>query len=162
MKKKAFNYTNTYAYNLALADVEGIADFYITKSRLASSLLAPLENRGLPELYNIVDNVNVNTTTLDLFSQTNSITHIDFLKIDTQGSELLILKGSENLLKEQRINLIYCEVEFYKDQCLYHDIALYLEGYGYELFSLYNLSYNKNGQIQYADALFKATKKIKQ
>jgi hypothetical protein len=61
------------------------------------------------------------------------------------------------MLQNKKIDLIFVEVEFdkiYKDQPLFHDISLFLSTYEYSLFSLYNLSISKEGQIIYGDAIF--------
>ena len=69
----------------------------------------------------------------------------DFLSIDTQGSELNILKGSK-LLLENNVLAIKVEVEFhplYLNQPLFGDIASFLSGYGFILADL-NLFQRKN------------------
>lgn len=51
----------------------------------------------------------VQTTTLDSYCQLHNI-RPDFLKIDTEGNELAILKGGENILKLYK-PIIYVEIE---------------------------------------------------
>ena len=68
-----------------------------------------------------------------------------------------MLKGAENTLKNRKIDLIYVEVEFmqlYKSQSLYHELSSYLHSQGYYLYSLYNISVSKKGQMVYGDAIF--------
>jgi FkbM family methyltransferase len=39
--------------------------------------------------------MDIEITTLDIFVQKHSIQHIDYLKIDTEGYEINVLKGAE-------------------------------------------------------------------
>lgn len=52
----------------------------------------------------------VEMTTLDLWCNTARIEKVDFLKIDTEGHDLEVLKGAEGLLARQAIGLIDIEV----------------------------------------------------
>jgi hypothetical protein len=99
----------------------------------------------------------VATSTLDAFCAEHQITEIDILKMDTQGAELLILTGASDLLKEQRIRVIYTEVLFaesYEGQAYYHSIATLLEGHGYRLHALYDLVSSRTGELSWGDAIF--------
>jgi hypothetical protein len=48
-------------------------------------------------------------TTLDRFAEVEDIHVIDLLKIDTEGTELYVLKGAMRLLKKKRIRFIQFE-----------------------------------------------------
>ena len=52
----------------------------------------------------------VPTTTLDSFLKKNKIKSIDILKIDIEGSEYELLKGSKNTLKLNKIKIILVEI----------------------------------------------------
>lgn len=52
------------------------------------------------------EHLDINCTTLDIDFNNK---HINFIKIDTQGSELQVLQGSKNLLKNQLIDILYIE-----------------------------------------------------
>lgn len=81
-----------------------------------------------------VGQVEVKVQTLDQVAEEQGIRHIGLLKLDTQGTELDILRGAKALLEEKRISLIKCEVSFipfYKGQCLFEDVSRFLKGYGY-------------------------------
>ena len=54
--------------------------------------------------------ISVNTDTIDNFCKNKKIKKIDLLKIDAEGHEEYILKGSEKLLKKNNVNVIYVEV----------------------------------------------------
>jgi FkbM family methyltransferase len=51
----------------------------------------------------------VDVITLDRFAADREISRIDLLKIDTEGTELEVLKGASNLLREGRIRAIQFE-----------------------------------------------------
>lgn len=81
-----------------------------------------------------VGQAQVKVKTLDQVAEEQGIRHIGLLKLDTQGTELDILRGAKALLEEKRISLIKCEVSFipfYKGQCLFEDVSRFLKGYGY-------------------------------
>jgi FkbM family methyltransferase len=48
-------------------------------------------------------------TTLDLFCERENITGIDFLKIDTEGNELNVLKGGGKMLSKRKVKIIQFE-----------------------------------------------------
>lgn len=52
---------------------------------------------------------DIELTTLDDFTSKQNIKKIDFLKIDTEGSEYNVLLGARNLLKERKISVIQFE-----------------------------------------------------
>ena len=65
---------------------------------------------------------------------------IDYIKVDTQGSELDILKGAGEYLKTARC--IDIEVEFnpiYEGQCLFWEVDAYLRSNGFMLWRMQNM-----------------------
>jgi len=101
--------------------------------------------------------VGVQTITLDDFCSNNNIDHIDILKLDVQGSELDVLKGSKEILERGKISLINIEwqvVPLYKNHHKYYKIAEFLEDYEFEFFNLYNINESRSGQLRWADALY--------
>lgn len=48
-------------------------------------------------------------TTLDRFCESFCVDHIDFLKIDTEGHELEVLKGGKGMVSDDRIDIIQFE-----------------------------------------------------
>jgi len=87
---------------------------------------------------------------------------IDFIKLDTQGTEYEILKNAKKCLKSSL--MVECEVEFievYKGQNLAHDIFELMHKLGFELLYLNRIfgqsshfAGNSRGQMIFADALF--------
>ena len=117
-----------------------------------------LKNYPNPRRYGIKKKIKFKVNKLDNIGNFKP----DFIKIDTQGSELEILKGSKK-------NLIRCiglevEVEFqeiYKNQKLFSEIFIFLEKNGFKFIDFAEKTYwnykntSKLGQnLVFANALF--------
>ena len=96
-------------------------------------LLRHFDADNWSELHQIVDTVTVPAMKLASFAHAAGVDYIDFLKLDTQGNELDILRSAGNLL--DRIGVIKTEVEFlpvYEGQPLFSDVAKFLIDQGFE------------------------------
>jgi len=85
---------------------------------------------------------SIECKTIDTFIKETKIEKLDAIKIDTEGSELNILKGGEKLLKEQK-PLILLEYDNKNTAQFGYDrteITDYLKTLGYEHFTMYQLS----------------------
>lgn len=90
-----------------------------------------------PNRFEIVEKIELNATTLNNQQKQMNLDRIDFIKLDTQGSELDILKGANEALFN--VIGIETEIEFqemYKGQPLFSDIDNYLRDNGFFLFNL--------------------------
>jgi FkbM family methyltransferase len=101
--------------------------------------------------------------TIDHFVQKNQMEKIDLLKIDTEGFELQVIRGAENMINNKRIKLIYCETGFSSHDSFktyFPEILNYLVEKGYLLFGFYemgnyhNINLHVKGGTQYGNALF--------
>jgi FkbM family methyltransferase len=157
-------------FGVALHNRPGTVTFQVTRDRGLSSIFEP--NRrfldGFPEAdrFEVTERVDVETATLDaLVAATPAINDIDFLKVDTQGSELFVLEGAARVLRDRAVG-VEVEVEFnqiYKDQPLFGDVDRLLRGAGFELFDLRPVYWKRTagrdaggprGQIMWGDALY--------
>lgn len=78
------------------------------------------------------------TTDFDSFCAENNIGNFDFLKIDTEGSELEILEGSNKML-DSGVLAVFVEVAFYPyhtGRPLFSDIDVFLRGKGFNLYDM--------------------------
>lgn len=95
----------------------------------------------MQEDFSAQEEMEIQATTLDtLFSDRE----MHFLKIDTEGSELDVLKGAEEMLKRSVLG-IRAEVNFYEihsNAPLFGEIHAYLKDFGFELL---NLDYDGRG-----------------
>jgi hypothetical protein len=94
-----------------------------------------------------VSTAEIETITLDSWANDNGVAIVDFIKLDTQGSELEILKAGVNSLKNVRG--LEVEVEFnpiYLDQPVFSDVDIFLRSQGFVLWNLTNqVHYSQSG-----------------
>ncbi len=91
--------TNIKALNICCSNVENeIVKFHIPDLYNGSSSFHGLHTSNYVEL---------TTTTVDILLQKLAITTIDVIKIDTEGSEALVLQGAANTLKNNNATIIF-------------------------------------------------------
>lgn len=123
--------------------------FYIT-AYPASSGFYPADSsiiQSFPDKANlaIVDSIEISTLDLDTFVVEQDISNIDFIKLDTEGAELEILKGAQNTLAKSVLGLSL-EVWFqpwHVGQALFSEIDSFLRGLGYRLFDIATYRINR-------------------
>jgi FkbM family methyltransferase len=89
---------------------------------------------------NDVPTESVEVVTLDEFCQTQAIARISYLKIDTEGGDLDVLKGAVNMLTEQRIDLVEVEAGMNpgnRRHVPFESLKAWFESHGYFLFGIY-------------------------
>lgn len=158
---------NTKYFNIGLYERKGEIDFFVTRKQLRSSIF-PVNREFVhqfpnPERFETEKIIKINVDTLDNQLKLAQINDIDFIKIDTQGSELPILKGAADTLKNGVFGL---EVEFapiYVGQPLFSDIDSYLRSFGFQLFGLTRYHWKRTiarnikqqkGQLVFGDAIY--------
>lgn len=130
-------YENQYFIHQAISDVDGEMDFYVSSNGQSSSLLFP---NLRPEIYDnqshtISDVIKVKTRPLrdvvNLFGI--DMGEINFLSIDTEGSELNILKSLGGLIN--KLEYIVCEYHTHENYfgCpMVEDLINYVKQFGFE------------------------------
>jgi len=158
-------------FNFALHDKSQSLRFYITKGHGKSSIYKP--NIGFLSHFEGIERFHIEkdeiipsekVSSLDSVIEENSITDVDFIKLDTQGSELQILEGGRKGAVPRAFGM-QIEVEFiemYKNQPLFRDIDAFMDRNGFQLVDLrraywkrkcyYN--YVGKGQLVFGDALY--------
>ena len=155
----------------ALGEKKEIRKFYETYMPVCSSLYKPKDE--FLKLYNnlnvayLKNTTEIETISLDEFSNNHRLEHIDFIKIDIQGAELDVFKGGKKTL--EKTLMIVSEVEWveqYINQPLFGDVSSFLRkedfmlhkflGYGTRSLKPIILNQNKNFGTQFiwSDALF--------
>lgn len=155
--------------NAALTDAPGRVTLNVTRAPGSSSVLEP--NRAVLDAYpeserfDVVQRVDVVASTLDAELAAAGIDDVDFLKVDTQGSELAILCGGERAVREQLLG-VEVEVEFvemYKGQPLFADIDSHLRERGFQLLDIEPHRWKRRtgmrlggsrGQLVFGEALY--------
>lgn len=161
--KKISSNKHIISKNIGLYNKKGLLKIYLTKKPTCSSIYPPNEkfinffqnsNR-----FEVVKDIDIKVDTLDNQLSLLNTDDVDYIKLDTQGSELKILQGAKKTLNS--VFGLRIEVEFnriYKRQPLFSDIDSFLNDYGFQLFDL-NLSRwprrnNERKQVIFADAIY--------
>lgn len=174
LEARKINWTEQHI-PLALSKSIGESQLYVTKAVHCSSLYPPNEPylkrfMGMKDGIKLDFTVEIETTTLDDFCESEGIKEIDFLQVDVQGADLDVLKGAGKVL-EHSILGVKIEVEFssmYINQPLFSDIDVYLRKRDFLLFDLITddgwcrrprasspiYSSSNGGQLLWADALY--------
>ena len=76
----------------------------------------------------------IKSNTLDNICKKNKISHIDVLKLDVQGSELDILKGSTSILKNTDIVVAECQLlEFNKGAAMFGEVIGWMDKHNFNV-----------------------------
>ena len=81
----------------------------------------------------------ITTSTVDSFCAENNVVKIDLLKTDTEGHDLRVLEGAEHMLDEGRIQAVYSEVGFYKEDTRHTNFCSLLEFMRKKEYQIYSL-----------------------
>ncbi len=146
------------ARRCALGDINKIKKFHISGNRESSSLLKILrKHTDLRPDSKTIKIEKINVERLDNFKREISKLEKNLLlKIDTQGSEIDVLKGAGNLIKN--IKCLFVEVSLvplYKNQKLWLDIIEYVKKFDFNVWSVDQLLKNNiTGQTYQIDIFF--------
>jgi len=101
------------------------------------------ENQGMGSIANTDNEVvslrcEIPTTTIDDFVRKNGVSHIDFIKIDIQGAETLLLEGGKDVFGRMSLDLLI-EVSP-SDLCFISknsvDLMQMLSAFGYHMYEI--------------------------
>lgn len=159
----------TTYFHAALNSTRGNIALHIAKDRGLSSIFEPnrpfIDTFPESDRFDTTDVQQVAADTLDSLLAGRGMSDVDFIKADTQGSELFVLQGAERALASSVVG-VEVEVEFtpiYTAQPLFADVDTYMRGLGYFLFDLRPCYWKRAagrdiggayGQIIWADALY--------
>lgn len=138
-------------FRLAAGAVSGKAKLFIDSPTSEMNRLVEEGAAGCEE---------VEVTAVDDFCRAHGIDEIDFLKVDTEGHDLEVLRGAASMLETGRVGLVRVEASMNPDN-RYHaaleDFRKYLEPMGYRLFKFYEQMHEwPTGRpcLRRADAVF--------
>ena len=132
----------------------------------ATSSFYPLNEEGNKPFRLLAQLHTVGTQGFETKRLDDVIAHdqVDFLKLDIQGAELLVLENAAKVL--ERTAVVHCEVEFspiYRGQPLFGDVAAYLLKQGFYFLDFSTLGhyahdnasgFEGNDRLMWADAVF--------
>ena len=166
LKKNSSN--NLIVINSALSDSNKEIEFHLCKKQEVSSVYPPnfnfLNKFADSERFNVEKIIHINADTLSNQLKKEGIDEVDFIKIDTQGYELSILKGCSSCL--ENVVGLEVEVEFeplYIGQPLFSEVDNYVKENGFILVDLKRYYWkrknnkntgNRKGQMIFGDALY--------
>lgn len=159
---------NLLVLQSALADSPRMLELNLCVKQKLSSVYVPnfeyLKKFRKVERFDIAKTVRLEADTLRNQLRLNGIPDVDFMKLDTQGSELMILKGSGEYL-DAAVG-VEVEVEFsdvYTGQPLFGEVDAFAREQGFELFDMRKRFWRLHGcpkrnvspgQLVFADALY--------
>lgn len=152
LKKNVSSHSNVHVNNLAVGSLSGKKTFLENSYPNMSSFLRPDEYCW----GEIVAENEVEVTTLDRYCEEKGIQHVSLLKTDTQGYEFEVLKGAAELLRSNRIEMIFMEVIFsamYKDLPTFDEVYRFLLDRNFKLVAFYQFYYQQD-TASWSDALF--------
>jgi FkbM family methyltransferase len=88
---------------IALSDELGTFSMYVPEPKGGTSTLHPDSNCRYERVF------DVGTSTVDEYCRTNSIDHIDLVKVDTEGNDLKVIRGALGLVQRGAIGVLQFE-----------------------------------------------------
>ncbi len=157
LKEEASKHDNWFVHHSALGDFEGSSQINISNNFESSSILKTVDQIPMFEdliSANISETINV--TTLDVIMKNKLNYGNAYLKIDTQGFELQVLKGAiNNLAKFSCIEVETSFTSVYKGGSKVEEIIGLLNNHGFRPYNLSKGMQNpKTGQLFEMDIYF--------
>jgi FkbM family methyltransferase len=132
---------NTRYLNVALYKEKGSLNLYLTRTPNYSSILKPnrkvLDRNVEPGRWDVLEISQIETDTMDNQLHSHQINYVDFITLDTQGSELFVLEGATRSLSNTfGLSIEVSFVPRYQEQPLFSDVNDFVRKFGFELFNL--------------------------
>lgn len=147
-------------YNAAVGDEDGTVQFHITQATAVAGVLKPVA--GLSERvptgdHEIAQSIDCELRKIDSLPTVMKGDVFDFLKIDTEGFDLQVMKGAEKSLRQGQFKAVLSEAFFvpYRDQQAYFwDLATFMQSVGYHFVNLYDCRDTSQGRLYTGNALW--------
>lgn len=115
--------------NNLVSDIDGERKFYISPKHWGIHSIKPFHKTH-------TQSITLNSVTLERAIRENEIGHVNFLKIDVEGADFLVIKGFN--FKNDSPDIVICE--FMDDRTVpyfqysYHDVVKYMKSFGYSCY----------------------------
>ncbi len=124
-------------HNIGLGDKNEVKDFFVNND---DSTLNSAFRRDIGQS-NLKDNVSSEKSsfeTLDSFCEKNNIDRVSFLKIDTEGNELFVLRGATQYIQSGKIDMIQFEYggTYVDSKTSLKDVFSFFEDKPYSIFKM--------------------------
>ncbi|PWG05288.1 FkbM family methyltransferase [Polaribacter aquimarinus] len=148
--KNKYNLDNLHPHEIGLSSRKGTATFYVSSGKppnrdtpddnstdfgnKSSSLFKPGKTKEVHPWLEFKESITIKTNTLENFCSEKKVKTIDFIHMDVQGAELMVLQGANSMLKN--VKSIWLEVEkvpLYEGQALKSDIEEFLINNNFKL-----------------------------
>ena len=143
--KNTAEHRNIKVFNYAVSNKCGVEEMWVSSGcpeekekngwnygNKSSSLLEPKEHLNIHKWCKFKEKQFSETTTIKYFCNANGIKEIDYLHLDSQGSELMVLQGAYDFIKNIKVVFLEVEaIELYLGQPLKSDIEKFMEENGF-------------------------------
>jgi FkbM family methyltransferase len=147
-------------YPMAAGAKDGSVRYLLTKESAVAGVLEPIVelNERVPSGdHNITKEFEVQALSIPSLLARQALKKIDILKVDTEGYDLEVLKGSLDLLTTHSIEVVLTEVFFvpYRiNQAFFWDIAAFMHHMGYHFVNLYDTRNTTQGRLYTGNGLW--------
>lgn len=131
--KERISSSKVKIHNIAIGETNGQMTLY-DRSDQNGSAHASLHEAVIIEIHKQeVVSFEVAVETLDGFTEKEGVSHIDYIKIDTEGNELAVLRGAPKLLEGRSIGCIHFEFNEINivSRVFFRDFRKILHGYDF-------------------------------
>jgi FkbM family methyltransferase len=138
-------FNNVYCFQLALGATRGRGEMLLQGAPGRYSLVCSPKDTPVS---GDTRTEEVDVGTVSEFCHTMEIVRISFLKIDTEGHDLEVLKGAAKVLDEQRIDFVKVEAGMNpanERHVPFTELKSYVEARGYWLFGIYDQKHERSG-----------------
>jgi FkbM family methyltransferase len=146
-------------YPLALSDTAGERTFFMSKAMAAASSFFEDNSKNVDVPQTVLDSlkitrdeyipsyedveVKVKCVTIDGWRKENGIGDIDYIWLDTEGAELMILQGSDETLKNTKVvSIEFNFQEFRKNMAQFEDVYNFVASHGFDLYVIWQAHAN--------------------
>ncbi len=138
-------------YHVALSDHAGTGEIYLSHSSQLASLERPANSTNSSS----GQCETIQLDTLDAFCNANAVGHIDFLKIDTEGHDLSVLRGGAHLIENGHVDAVFVEtrvteMEYESSE----EILRWLVPRGFQMIAFYDQQVWLARKLLYGNSLF--------
>jgi FkbM family methyltransferase len=153
-KSVALDVPNSRLHSIALSDTNGNIDLKVLDRLGVGSSILVLESDRKKD----IPIVSCESWRLDDYIALRNLPQPDFLKLDTQASELKILKAATQTLKHTKYILAetWARRIYGPETPLFHELSYWLHSQGFVLCDILSLDDGRelNGEVRWFDALF--------